>query len=309
MSINSIIHKCSLVTFQQVIMPSTGYQILHYIFSGLAIVLNGVLLASMYKERKKIFVTRIAYLVANLAFADFLNGVFSILLQQPIKEIEFEFDSRHLITMPLQWSVFCASFLTLFLMAAERLVVVTLPMVWSSVLTIPRTALCILCVWLFSAAGGFAIRYKRYYAKFVICILVEFCAVSFIATHIYILWILRRREKRHILKEDPANEKLCTARTPNENIVHRKVTIVVTILLLVFIVTSVPYLVCVQMFMIQNTIDDTLSSRINVEVFDVVFLYAEAFSFVNFFSNPIIYAWRLRMYRKAFYSLLGRSTS
>jgi hypothetical protein len=47
-----------------------GNQVVSYIFGILAIVLNGVLLASMYKERKKIFVARISFLVANLAFAE-----------------------------------------------------------------------------------------------------------------------------------------------------------------------------------------------------------------------------------------------
>ena len=156
-------------------MPSTGVQgneVLSYIFGILAIVLNGVLLASMYKERKKIFVTRISSLVSNLAFADCLNGLFLIILSQPIKEIEYKSDARLLIELPLMWIAFCASILTIIVMAAERVIIVTLPMEWSTLLTIPRTLLCILAVsWLLSIGCGVAIHYRRYYVQFVICLI------------------------------------------------------------------------------------------------------------------------------------------
>ena len=296
-------------------MTSTGvqgYEVLSYIFGILAIVLNGVLLASMYKERKKIFVTRISFLVANLAFADCLSGLFLIALHQPIKVIEYKSNARLLTELPLIWTAFCASFLTLFLMAAERLVVVTLPMVWSKLLTIPRSLLCIFAVWLLSIGGGVAIHYKRYYAQFFICLIVEISALCFIATHIYIVWLLQRREKhRMVVNKNSSQDSPCLPTPPNENNnhSHRKVTIVVTILLSVLIVTCVPYFVCLQMFTINNTFDKTLSQRVNLEIYDKAMLYSRAVLYVNFFMNPIIYAWRLRMYRKAFYSLVGRSTS
>jgi hypothetical protein len=288
----------------------TGDQVLTFTFALLSILLNGVLLASMYKERKKIFVTRISCLVANLAVADFLNGLVALLLVQPIDEIQFHSDTRRLVTLPLVWIAFCASFFTLFLMAAERLVVVKLPMVWSSLLTIPRTVVCICLVWFLSAGVGAAIHYNQYYAQLVICFLVEVIALSFIAIHVYILWILRQREKcRDVARSDPSQSTPCLETPRNENIAHRKVTIVVTILLFVLIVTIVPYFVCLQMFAIQNTFDNTVREKIDLQVFYKVFKYTDSFTYLNFLSNPIIYAWRLRMYRKAFLSLLGQGNS
>ena len=286
-----------------------AHDVLSFIFGILAIVLNGVLLASMYKERKKIFVTRISYLVANLAVADGLNGLLLIVLVQPIK-MWLRTDTQILITLPIVWTTFCASFFTLFLMAAERLVVVKLPMVWSTLLTIPRTIICIFCVWLLSAGAGVAVHYNPFYAQFVICLLVEFSSLSFIAIHIYILWLLQQREKnRKITKQDASQNTPCLATSRNENIAHRKVTIVVTILLSVLILTCVPHFVCLQMFAVNHTFDKTLASKVNLHVYDRVLHYTDAFTYVSFLSNPIIYAWRLRMYRKAFYSLLGRSIS
>ena len=295
-------------------MPSTGVQgneVLSYIFGILAIVLNGVLLASMYKERKKIFVTRISFLVANLAFADCLNGLFLIILSQPIKEIEYKSDVLLLIQQPLVWIAFCASLLTVILMAAERLVIVTLPMEWSTLLTIPRTLLCILAVWLLSIGCGVAIHYRQLYVQFVMCLIVEISALFLITTHIYIVWILRRREihRMVLVNQNPSQDSPCLPTPPNKNSAHRKVTMVVTILLSVLIVTCVPYFVCIQMFVINNTFDRTVADKVNLEIYDKAFLYTFSLLYVNFFMNPIIYAWRLRMYRKAFYSLVGQSTS
>ena len=283
-----------------------GYQVLSYVLGILVIVLNGVLLASMCKERKKIFVTRVSYLVASLAVADCLNGLFLIIIRQPIKAIEFKSDIRTIIELPLVWIVFCASFLTLFLMAAERLIIVALPMDWSNLLTIPRTISCILIVWLLSIACGVAIHYKRFYTQLVFCSFIEISALCFVAIHVYILWVFRRREQhRFNVVGNQATPRL-TDTPRNQNIVHRKVSIVVTILLTIYIITSVPFFVCVQMFTLNNayTFHNTLASKANLDIYDRLYIYMYSLIYVNCLSNPIICAWRLRMYRKAFYSLL-----
>ena len=98
------------------------YEVILYIFAILAVILNGLLLMSMYKERKKIFVTRISFLVANLALADFLVGLFVILLYQPINKLKIlKGETVEKLKLPFTWTVSCTSFYTLLLMAAERL--------------------------------------------------------------------------------------------------------------------------------------------------------------------------------------------
>ena len=287
--------------------------ILSYIFSCLAIILNGVLLISMFNERKKIFVTRISYLVANLAFVDCLNGVFLIALLQPIPNIRFlQTEAMFTVQLPLVWTAFCASYFTLFLMAAERLIIVTLPLLWSTLLTVRRTIYCICMVWIISIAAGIAIHYVRFYALFFICLFVEICALSFIATHVYILWILHKREKRRVKTfaiQDSSQITPCLPEPSSENIAHKKVTVVVTILLIVLVVTCVPYFICLQIFSIANTFDPTVRNKLDRDTYRTAYIYTDAFNYIYFFSNPIIYAWRLTMYRQAFYSLLTRITS
>ena len=113
----------------------------------------------MYNERRKIFTTRASYLVANLAVADCLTGLFLIVLQQPIKEIEYKSEVRKHIQLPLVWTALCASYFTVLAMAAERFVLVILPMSWSTLLTIPRTIISILAVWVISIIAE-AVMYK-----------------------------------------------------------------------------------------------------------------------------------------------------
>ena len=284
-------------------MQSTGvqaYEILAYIFGILAVILNAVLLLSVYNERKKIFVTRASYLVANLAVADCLIGLFLIVFQSPIAQIEFI--SR--LHFALVWTAFCVSYFTVLVMAAERSVLIMLPMAWSTLLTIRRTIFSILAVWILSIIAGVVMYNDKYrhHAQFFICLFVEIFAFLFFATHLYISCLLHRREKhRARVNEYPDQDTPRSANT--ENIAQSKVTIVVSILLVILIVSIVPYFVCLQLFTIHNTFDDTVGTKIDPDVYEKAYHYTDAFLYVNFFANPIIYAWRLRIYRKAFYRL------
>ena len=294
---------------EAVIQP---YQVMVYTFAILAVLLNGLLLMSMIKERKKMFVTRISFLVANLALADFLCGFFVIVLVQPIKELQiFKHDTVSPIILPFCWTAYSVSFYTVLFMAIERFIILILPMTWSSILIIPRTAICIVCAWCLSICGGVFIYYEKYtlYVQLAICLFVFLVDVFLIASHIYILWVLRRRGQRRIATDNQDPSLPNCSPPANENIVEKKVTIVITILLVALNITLIPYLIVLQFFLVNGTLDHTISDKINFEVYYEAYTYTFAFFYVNFFINPIIYAWRLRIYRKAFYSLLGRNHS
>ena len=239
----------------------------------------------MYNERKKIFVTRASYLVANLAVADCLIGLFLIVFQQPIAQIEIKTNVRQHIQLPLVWTVFCVSYFTVIVMAAERSVLIMLPMVWSTLLTIRRTIFSILAVWILSIiAGGVMYNDKyRYHAQFFICLFVEIFAFLFFATHLYISCLLHRREKhRARVNEYPGTPRFANT----ENIAQSKVTIVVSILLVILIVSMVPYFVCLQLFTINNTFDDTVGTEIDPDVYDKAYHYTDAFTCINFSQIP-----------------------
>lgn len=271
-----------------------------------AVLLNGTLLASMYKERKKIFLSRISYLVGNLAFADFLNGLFFVVLMQPIISMRYKDHLVEFLSLPLTWMALCASCATLLLMSVERLVVVALPMTWSTILNKRRTLLGIFLVWITSIAAGLWVGYKKYYAQFFVCVFIEVSATNSIIIHFYVLWVLRRGAKQRFQMTEDQQQSQAFLK---ENVAHKKVTTVVTILLVVLIITCAPYLVCTQMLIVNLTFDKTLHQKVNVHIFIIIYDYSVAFMYINFLCNSIIYAWRLRMCRKAFFSLVGRSIS
>lgn len=286
-------------------MSPVPAQFLAYIFGILAIVLNGVLLIAMFNdhERKKIFVSRLSYVVANLAFADCVNSVFLILLQQPVENIRYVTEPLTDIQLLLSWTVFCVSYATLFFMAVERIVII-LPLVSSNLLSIRRTVFCIFVAWFISIAVGLAVNYSRLYAKFFICLFIEICALSFIASHVYILWVLHKRETRHVNEVPSQAPRLQIPHS--KSIAQKKATIVVTNLLVVLIVSCVPFFICLQISTVNNTFDETLVSKMDGEIYVDAYHYTSAFLHISFISNPIIYAWHLRMYRKAFYNLVRR---
>ena len=148
-------------------------------------------------------------------------------------------------------------------MAAERSVLIMLPMVWSTLLTIRRTVFSILAVWILSIiTGGVMYNDKyRYHAQFFICLFVEIFAFLFFATHLYTSCLLHRREKhRARVNKYPDQDTPRFANT--ENIAQSKVTIVVSNLLVILIVSMVPYFVGLQLFTINNNFDDSVGTKI-----------------------------------------------
>ena len=287
------------------------YQILKIIFGSLSILLNGFLLLAIGVERRKLFASRVTYLVANLALADFLMGVVLVFIIQPL-EIHKRKPALKELELPLIWAAMLVSFLTLFLMSAERFVVVSLPMLWSSILTTRRTIIGIGIIWCLAIIGGIVVHFHNFKAFFAMIIVIEFCVVVFIIVHLYILRFLKKPNSETALTDGDDEELQVTDVTTwpsaeQSNHVsmkqHGEVTAVVAILLAVLIFTMVPHFICVQLLLANILIDDTALDGIDQNKLYLAFEYTDALSFLNFVVNPIVYAWRLRMYRRAFVKL------
>lgn len=191
-------------------------------------------------------------------------------------------------------------------------------MVWSTLLTIPRTIFCIILVWIVSIRAGVLVPIgddNFLHARFFIYLVVELSVLFFIATHVNIFLVIQRREEgRKETSSDQdsllRNPCLTTQETKGaSHITHQNMIIFVTIVLAVLIVTCVPLFVCLNMSYTENTFDRSLASRVDLHFYDNSLHYSDAFFYVHFIANPFIYAWRLRMYRKAFHSLLGGSST
>ncbi|XP_046851016.1 galanin receptor 2b-like [Xenia sp. Carnegie-2017] len=240
------------------------------------------------------------------------------------------------------WTTIEASLMSLVFLSIERVIAVCYPLTCKIIVSVKRTIVTLCVIWIFAFscgvfitldvfktqfaltivfevlfliylsgqndehATGLWVGYKKHYAQFYVCVFIEVSATNSIIIHFYVLWALRRGAKQRFqMTEDPQQSQAFL----KENVAHKKVTTVVTILLVVLIITCAPYLVCTQMLIVNFTFDKTLHQKVNVHIFSIIYDYSVAFMYINFLCNSIIYAWRLRMYRKAFFSLVGRSIS
>ena len=294
------------------------------ILGSLSILLNGVLLMAIAVERRRLLVSRISYLVANLAVADFLIGVVLVFIFQPIKIYEKPRAIQDL-EIPLSWGSNLVSFLTLFLMSAERFVVVALPTLWVSILTTRRTIIGICIIWCLAIIDGIVAHFHTKKTMFVTIIVMEVCVVVFIGTHLYIFFFLKKPRSPPQPPDDDVGERTAmttwssTAEASSHVTMkqhrevatvaakHREIATVVAILLAVLTLTMVPNFICVQIILVRET-NVTRIGDLNKYDFYQLLHYTDALSIFNFVVNPIVYAWRLSMYRRAFVTLCLIST-
>lgn len=266
-------------------------------FSLLAIALNGFLILVMTKERSVFFHTRVSYFVINLAVADCLTGV-SLTYIGFQELLTLEKSSARPVVLVFSWITVQCSFFTLLLMSVDRLVMVLYPLSWSRILTVRRTIIGVAVVWLVSIAGGVVMHFYKMATQLAILSFVELCTLIFVCNSLFIYPVLRKREQGRYISDDPSKS---AERLP---IPHDKMSNVVVILMVVLMVTQLPFLMCFQMILAHRLFDQNFLRNIDNNAFFQAYSYTQAFAGLNFVVNPIVYAWRIRTYRKAFTRVL-----
>ena len=84
-------------------------------------------------------------------------------------------------------------------------------------------------------------------------------------------------------------------------LMQQKVGNVVLILTLVLVITMTP----IVMFGAVKATCELLDCKF-LETINTLVMYSYLLSTMNFVVNPILYAWRIRLYRQAFWKMLGR---
>lgn len=279
-------------------MPDVAPLSIGLVLATLAIVLNGFLILVMIRERKIFFNTRVSYFIINLAVVDCLAGLSTAYLGlHEILQLEKSHPVRRYVVL-LNWTTVQGSFLTLLLMSLDRLVIVVYSLSWSNILTIGRTIISIGVIWLVSVAGAITMHFYSMQTRLAIVIFVELCILMFVGNSLFIYPVLRKREQRQFISvasTQSMNQR--SLRTPQ----HDKMSTVVIILMGVIIITQLPFILCYQLWLIHHLIDNKLLQNIHEETYLKASLYSHAFACLNFVVNPIVYAWRIRKYRKAFF--------
>ena len=273
--------------------------ILLILVGSAAALMNGLLILVLYNERKKFFRTRVSYLVANLAVADCFTGLMLVLVMALI------LSHKPRALNGYEFLLLCGSmqisFYTLILMSLDRLIIAIVPMTWSRILTKRNTIIGMVFAWGFAIFGSFAMKYliitKR---RFALLLFLEITAVLFVLIHVVIFLVLRRQ--RRDFSHSGSSAEISTVMDLTLQACHAQITSVVLTLMTVLIITYTPYIVFSNILLAKK------GTNMEVLVYNDGFAYARAFSYLNYAANPVVYAWRLRVYRKALCSLILKMT-
>lgn len=275
------------------------------VFSISSIVLNGFLFLVMTRERKIFFRTRVSYFVVNLALADCLTGLSLAYLElQEILKLEKLLSIKPWVIL-LNWTTVQCSFFSLLLMSIDRLVIILYPLTWPTILTVKRTITSIVVVWLVSISGGVLMHFYKMKAQFAVLIFVEFCTLVFVINTCCIYPVLKKREQGQSISGASSRQ----AQLLSHQVPHDKMSTVVIILMVVLVITQLPFVICLKIWLTHNIIDDNILQNVVMGSYLPVYLYTQTFASLNFVVNPIVYAWRLRTYRKVFLMMIKCGSS
>jgi len=277
------------------------------LFSVLTVVLNSLVIITIWKDPFKNLKIISNYLILNLAVSDFLLGIPGMLL--------FALPHWFLHNIALKRAaditvhlVCYASGLTILALAVERLIVISFPLRRAHYLTYSHLTLGILCIWLFAGLLAFLPvlkwdsfdRYRVVSADAVVSLII----ISLFACYARIFFLVRKVLYRDSPTEVGCEERQCLTENAREREKiksrERRVAFSVFILVGLFVVCWTPVIVLenVNEFCRVNTVSAT---QMTSEVLRSLML-------LHPLVNPIAYSLRTEKFRRALWRIFCRSS-
>ena len=270
----------------------TSYDILTTVIGILAVVSNVLLLIAMVRYRSTILTSKGAYLIANLAIADLLTG-----LNSSLWGLQYAFQLPQALTkaiFSILWTTVQTSFLTiLVIMSLERYMAIVFPFKAQVWLSKTRTLKCCVGVWLISAMCGACMALSPLIVQFCLTIVFEITILITMFFYCKIIFKLRQRRMIFTFMQPPG------ARDTHSNVdlqrwEYKLITVELS-LMLIFIITVLPYMVAGQIYLVRYRFT-VANYDPKLQLFIGYYLPVEL---MNFVLNPIVYAGRLPKYRLA----------
>ena len=264
-------------------------------------ILNGLFLIVLARNKDLVKRKRITYHVANLAIADTLFGLsrifyFIIRLLHP-NEIAI---LLHLDSMCAGFQL--ASVIAVLLMTIERSVVIAKPLRWNMILPRKRLLLIMIASWI--AVTLLAVLYNMFWKidmsdGMVIFILPPVFILFTAAVNIFMFKKLR--EKDGLADSQQSTRVVPQAATQYKSThLKHKASILVLWLAVIMIITCLPR--SLQRMIISICLKYKLHCNWHLPylINRVIFILED----LNFLVNPLVYIWKDRIYRNAFYRTL-----
>ena len=187
------------------------------------------------------------------------------------------------------WIPVLTSILTLLVLSFERYIVVKWPWKESQLITKRRTVVACATTWIVSIV--LCVTLDGNNQTIFLLVLSTVIEISvFIQVLFYVLlWRQRKSEELSTAIQDQGEQ--------------RQLTLVVFLLVVLVIVTILPQVISYQMLTaltLMQKLPET-EDRLSYVVFYLLPLYS-----ANFLLDPIIYAWRLKKYRKSFFAVFWK---
>ena len=270
--------------------------------SALSFFLNGTFLIVICKSWKLVKERRITYHVINLAISDCIVGasafcsIISVIATGRMTTLSSALNQ--ILTMAI-----LTSLLGVCLMAIERAVCIKKPHRWAQILPLKRILQIMAGNWVLALSLAILMHY--YMVETLFIFLVLFFITIIVTSLVYInMYIKIRRSIRE--RDETEQNSAATIEERRNNTMQRKVSTLVLILVLILIISVSPlYItrfiqVSCELFKLNCKFIGTLGK---IEYF------FRLLAMMNHVVNPIFYAWRISLYRQAFWKMFGRASS
>ena len=201
--------------------------------------------------------------------------------------------------VPFVWTTVEASLMSLMFLSVERIVALQYPFASKSIVTVKRTIIAIIFIWMFAITCGVFVHYYTKVTQFIMIVIFEVCVVIFLVCQGYIILNMQKRKRANLFCDRDVS--IVTRKHIQRQRFNNNVTTVVVILIAVVVITLLPYTVAIQIYMLSElNLRPPLNPSTKAKVLDFID-YFYPIELLNFIVNPIIYAYRLRRYRKALF--------
>lgn len=278
-----------LLTHQQ----SLAYKSCLGILASFGVLFNGLLLFILWRNKTTEFRSATSFVIGNLALADCLTGIAVILFV-----VQYDYAPIAHFQLSMVWTTIEASLLSLMVLSIERTIAFSHPFTTSSIVTVKRTIFVLVLTWIISITCGICVYFYTVPTQFGLTVVFEVSVFVFIIGQGFIFFKMRQRNNEMLIRNREISRGTRKAMRQTTN---NHVTKVVLILVFVVVVTVLPYMIGLQI--IYWTLLGYKPGA-SAEIFDGVATFIHYFypiELINFAVNPIIYAWRLKRYRRALF--------
>ena len=264
---------------------------------ALSFFLNGTFLIVICKVWKLVKERRITYHVTNLAISDCIVGASAFchfLSEEIMTSFSFPFSE-------ILWMANLTSLLGICMMAVERAVCIEKPHTWTQILPLKRILQIMAGNWVLALTLAILVHYFSVVMSFIFLVL--FFIPMIVTSLVYINMYIKIRRSTKVHGETEQNSAVAIEERRN-NMMQRKVGTFVLILVLILIISVSP--LYITLFVEVSC--EVLNCEF-IETVDKVEYYFRLLAIMNHVVNPIIYAWKISLYRQAFWKIFGRAGS